>query len=207
MILTDNTSSNYTPAPAGSYPARCCRVVDLGTQQTEFQGDIVHKRKVLLAFEILDPEVHLEDGRPYLLQKRFTASLHEKSALRKDLVSWRGRQFTDDELRRFDLSSVLGAMGFISVVEVQRDGRTYANLATIMRMPKGLPTATPTEPLVHFDLTAPDWAIFDNLPQRLQEQIAQSPEYKAARQQPTSKPASATSSTPFDDMDDDLPSF
>ena len=43
----------------------------------------------------------MPDGKPFLVRRRYTASLHEKSALRKDLESWRGRAFTNVELDGF----------------------------------------------------------------------------------------------------------
>jgi hypothetical protein len=199
MIVTENISSNFTPCPAGSYLARLVRLIDLGTQQTDFQGEAKTAHKALLTWEILDEDTHLDDGRPFTVSKRYTVSLHEKAALRKDLASWRGRDFTPEELKGFDLADVLGKTCFLSVVHAEKDGKTFANVAGVMKAPKGMTGSPPTEPLLHFDLAAPDWHVFDTLPQRLQEQIAGSPEYAAAR----AKPVPAGNG--FDDLDSDVP--
>jgi hypothetical protein len=96
LTITETTSVNYTPCPAGTYPARCILVADLGTQETDYQGETKHAHKVLLQFEICDDEIRRDDGEAFILSKRYTASLHEKASLRKDLASWRGRDFTPE---------------------------------------------------------------------------------------------------------------
>lgn len=197
MIITTDSSSTFTPCPAGTYLARCCRVIDMGTQPVEFQGETKHQRKVLLQFEILDPDTHREDGGAFTVSKRYTASLHEKAALRRDLEAWRGAKFTDADLQRFDLAGVLGKSALISVVHADKDGRTFANLAGLVKPPKGMTGVDPTEPLMHFDLAAPDWHLFDQLGEKLKAQIATSPEYAEAKK----KPEPVT--TGFDDMDSD----
>jgi hypothetical protein len=201
MIVTETTSS-FEPCPSGSYLARLCRLIDLGTQTSEYLGETKTARKALLTWEVVDPETHLDDGRSYTVAKRYTMSLHEKSALRRDLASWRGRDFTPDELRGFDVATVLGKTCLLSVVHASKDGRTFANVASVLKPPKGLEASEPTEALVHFDLSAPDWQVFNALTQRLQDQIAGSPEFKAARSVAAAPP---TSGGEPDDPDSDIP--
>ncbi len=225
MILTETTGgAAFTPCPAGSYLARCIQLIDLGTQTTDYQGETKLAKKVLIAFEILDDETRRDDGQPFVIRKRYTASLHEKAALRKDLASWRGRDFTPDELRGFDLATVLGKNCFISVVDSTKDGKTYSNLASVMKPPKGMtaPEGTCNEPLLHWDMSAPDWEVFSQLSSKLMEQIEASPEFMALKKptKPVAIPAPATrapakapereaepalAGSGFDDMDSDIP--
>lgn len=191
MIITTDSSSNFTPCPAGTYLARCCRVIDMGTQTVEYQGEAKPAHKVLITFEVIDPDTFTEDGKPYTVSKRYTASLHEKAALRRDLETWRGAKFTDAELQRFDLASILGKPVLLSVVHSEKDGRTFANVAGLVKPPKGMAGAEPSEPLLHFDLAAPNWPIFDTLGEKLKAQIAGSPEYKAASARPAPAPMAA----------------
>lgn len=182
MIISENTGgAAFTPCPAGTYLARCVRLIDLGRQTTDYQGETKTAHKVLMGFEILDASVRRDDGEPFVVSKRFTASLHEKAALRKTLASWRGKDFTPDELKAFDLGSVLGKTCFISLVDSAKDGRTYTNIAAVMAAPKGVtpPEGTCNEPLVHWDMAKPDWVAFSFLPARVVEQIEASPEFKA----------------------------
>jgi len=69
------------------------------------------------------------------VSKNFTVTLAEKSTLRKDLQTWRGKDFTADELRGFELKNVLGQWAMISVVETENNGNTYTNIANINPVP------------------------------------------------------------------------
>lgn len=219
MILTDTGGAAFTPCPAGSYLARCVQLIDLGTQTRNFEGETKKARKVLIAWEILDDdECRRDDGQPFILSKRFTQSLHEKAALRKTLASWRGRDFTPVELKGFDLGTVLGKDAFLSVIHADKDGKTFANIAAVMKPPKGMtcPEGCGNEPLQQWDMAAPDWAVFATLPPRLVEQIEASPEFKALTPPksvtlPThAAPAAApvgTVGSGFDDMADDEVDF
>lgn len=84
----------------------------------------------------------MPDNKPFIVQKRYTLSLHEKAGLRKDLESWRGKSFTGDELQGFDLEVLIGICCLLNVprnvLQVNRDGDTYANVVSIMRLPKGV---------------------------------------------------------------------
>lgn len=203
LTISETASSNFTPCPAGTYPARCILVCDLGTQDTEYQGEAKTAHKVLLSFEILDDETRRDDGEPFTLSKRYTASLHEKAALRKDLASWRGRDFTAEELAGFNVKAILGKPCLISVTHSQKQDRTYANIASVMAVPKGMTCPPPKAELIWFDLAEPDGETFAKLGQRLQEQIKVSPEYRAAINR------GAIGDTPAPDADplggDDIP--
>lgn len=80
----------------------------------------------------------MDDGKPFIVQKRYTASLHEKSKLRPELESWRGRAFTEDELKEFDLEKLLGANCLLNVAHVVKDGKTYANVTAVMPLKRGM---------------------------------------------------------------------
>ena len=221
MIVSENAGgSTFTPCPAGSYLARCVRLVDLGTQQTDYQGETKTAHKVLLAFEVLDTEARRDDGEPFVLSKRYTLSLHEKAALRKELASWRGRDFTPEELKGFDLHNILGKECFISVVDSTKGDRTYSNIASIMKPPKGMhpPEGTCNEPLLYWDMgaDAPDWAALQQLHPKLIEQVETSPEFKRLKPpkrvpMPTQAPARSSAPPPAFESDvsgfDDLPDF
>lgn len=206
LTVSEPESSGFTPCPAGTYPARCVLIADLGSQQSEYQGEIKHAYKLLVQFEITDPETRRDDGKPFTISKRFTASLHEKAGLRKTLESWRGRPFTSEELRGFSLVNVLGKPCLLSVVQETKGDRTYSNIASIMGLPKGMTCPEPVTTPTSFDLSKPDWETFDALSERLQEQIAESPEGRAAiAKRHASDPG--TPSTPAADEfgDDDIP--
>lgn len=224
MIVSETAGgAAFTPCPAGSYLARCVRLIDLGTQVNDYQGETKTAHKVLVAFEVLDTDARRDDGEPFVLSKRYTLSLHEKAALRKELASWRGRDFTPEELKGFDLRSILGKDCFVSVVETTKGERTYSNIASIMKPPKGMqaPEGTCNEPLIYWSMgdAAPDWTALAQLHPKLIEQIEASPEFnrltppkrvplKGQAQVPRQAPAFAEPPAgAFDDMPDFEPEF
>jgi hypothetical protein len=134
IIATAGEASNFTPAPEGVHQAVCVDVVDLGTIPG-FGGKPQHK--VVIVWQIDEKR---EDGERFLLFKRYTLSLNEKSNLRKDLEAWRGRAFTRDEEMGFDVETVIGVNCMANVQHRQsQDGtKTYANVVSLTPLPKAL---------------------------------------------------------------------
>lgn len=147
---------NFDPVPEGPHPAICDMFVDLGLQETtgKFGGKIQHK--IYLRWQIPGLRLSYEkDGvaveGPMTIGAKYTLSLHEKAALRKLLKTWRGRDFTAAELEKFDVETILGAPGLISVSHAPKDGGgVYANVDTVMKLPPGLPVPVMEgEPLLY----------------------------------------------------------
>jgi hypothetical protein len=202
----------FTPVPPGMYLARCYRIVDLGTQKSEYLGQIKNLPKVMLQFE-----VHGEDdagkplvtakGEPMSISKNFTLSLAEKATLRKDLQTWRGKEFTADELRGFQIDNVLGAWAMIAITKaVGNNGKEYTNIANINSVPKAMKANLPEghNKCAAFYIESPDMDMFETFSDNLRAKIEQSPEWQARGNQPA-KAASASKGSGFDDMDDDIP--
>jgi hypothetical protein len=220
MILKDTGGTAYTPPPSGTHMAKCVRLIDLGTQTSDFQGEAKTARKLLLAFELVGDLVR-DDGEPFVVSKRFTASLHEKAALRKTLASWRGRDFNPTELQGFDLATVLGKPCMVSLIDVEKDGKQFVNIAGVMAAPRGVPVPEARTPVQHFSMDSPDWGVFATLSTRLVEQMELSPEFKrlkvparipvpqapapAMQELDPAYMAGAGSGSGFDDMTDDGP--
>ena len=138
MSLTLSTSSKQREVPpAGTFPARCYQIIDLGHQTTSFEGQAKVVPQVRISWELSET---MADGRPFSISKDYTASFGPKATLRKVLESWRGRAFTQEELSGFSLENVLGKPCMISVVhKPSKDGtQTYANVGNVMALPKGL---------------------------------------------------------------------
>ena len=140
-LYVENTGGNFESCPHGLHLARCYRIVDLGTQKSEYMGQVKHLHKVMLAWEIhgtnddADPLL-MRDGRPFSIFKNYTLSWSDKSNLRIDLQSWRGKPFTEEEMRKFDLKNVLGAWCMLNVIERRGDnGKTYSNVDGITPVP------------------------------------------------------------------------
>src|SRR5258708_18184466 len=102
--------SEFVSVPAGSYTAVCYRVIDLGTQFSEFYKKASHK--IMISWEL---DEKMADGKPYSIHKRYTLSSGKNAALRKDLESWRGKAFTNEEFGTFDIGVLIGVGCMIGV--------------------------------------------------------------------------------------------
>jgi hypothetical protein len=137
IIATAGEQREFTPAPAGLHQAVCVDVVDLGMLEVTYGGKTKQQHKVRVVWQI---DESMDDGKRFIVQKRYTLSLSEKATLRKDLESWRGKPFTRDEEMGFDLERLIGVNCFLNVVHASRDGKTYANVASVVPLKRGMPT-------------------------------------------------------------------
>jgi len=116
-IVAKNSENEYPKVPTGVHNARCIRVIDLGTQRNDYQGQITWKRQVLVIWEL--PQ-QLSNDVPMTISKFYTLSLHEKSNLSMDLVSWRGRPFTETEKKGFDITKLIGITCQLNVMHNEK---------------------------------------------------------------------------------------
>jgi hypothetical protein len=125
----------FKPAPEGLWDGSCIDVVDKGIVNGKFgPAHMIQYRWVVNA------EPRRTDGKPHMISKSYPNSLHEKSNQRKMLETWRGRKFTPEELKKFDLESVLGAPCQIQVAhDTGDDGDAYAFPQIVMRSKPGAP--------------------------------------------------------------------
>jgi len=217
MSLTVSAGSNnstFVQVPAGMHLAMCYRIIDLGTQKSEYMGEVKSLPKVMFQFE-----VHSEDeqgnplltskGDPLSVSKNFTLSLGEKSTLRRDLQTWRGREFTAEELKSFDLKNVLGQWCMLSITHRDYNGKNYSNIENINPVPasikkSGLPDGH--NPVQIFSIKEADMEMFESFSDYLKEKIQDSPEWASWHK----APKSANINQPLDakdlsDLEDDVP--
>jgi hypothetical protein len=182
MIVTGSAPvKEFKIAPTGSHLARLYRIIDLGTQKSEYMGKVNMLRKVKFFWELHGDDLKTDDGKPLIQTRNYTLSLGEKASLRKDLESWRGKSFTDDELRGFDLTNLLDKWCMITVQHRESNGKTYADAVAVTPVPavvskSGLPQGV--NPTLLFDMQKFDQAVFDGLSDGLKNQIMQSSEFQ-----------------------------
>lgn len=168
LVLKDNGGGGLE---AGTYLATCVRVVEMGTHTERYQQEDPRQvEKVGLMFEF--DKKKTKDGAPYTKTLDVAASLKNKAALRKYLSSWRGRDFTPEELKGFTLDKVLGAPALITINE---DGY-IKGVAKIMEGQAPEPVQTP---IVYLSLDPKEFVKedFEALPEWLQTKVALSPEW------------------------------
>ena len=208
--------SNFESVPSGMHLARCYRIIDLGTQKSEYMGQVKYLHKIMLGWEIHGTNddgtpLKMRDGRPFAIFKNYTLSWSEKATLRNDLQSWRGKPFTQEEMRRFDLKTVLNAWCMLNVIErAGQDGNMYVNVSGVTPVPSmikknGLPEPINKNEL--FNLTDPDMVMFDTFSENLKKKIQSSPEWEKLSKKTKTvddiAPKAAGSS--FDEDDGDIP--
>jgi len=139
-------SSSFPSVSVGVHKARCIKVIDLGTQKNEFEGNITWKRQALVIWEV--PEQTNETSEPLTISRFYTLSLHEKSNLGIDLTSWRGRPFSETEKKGFDISKLIGHTCLLNVIQGNKNNK----IGSVMPLPKGDKIAEQYHTSVVFDL-------------------------------------------------------
>ena len=184
----------YEPIPMGLHTAICYGVFDLGTQHIVGKTSTGESfdnwlRRVLIVWEL--PEVRGEferDGKkmdlPRAISQEYTLSLHSKSGLRHDLETWRSKGFTENELKGFDITKLLGVPCQIQVIhKPSKDGsKTYSNVGSIVQAPKGYEAVLENDP-VYFSFED-NMEIPETIPEWIQNKIKQSKEWKDSEDTP-----------------------
>lgn len=216
-LIASNSGNSFTPVPPGMHLARCYRIIDLGTQKSDWQGQVKMLHKILIQFEVHGEDdsgkpLQTADGEPMSIGKRYTLSLGDKATLRSDLASWRGRDFTPEEQRGFELKNILGQWAMISVTKTERDNKEYTNIANINPVPKiikerGLPEGVNKTAI--FSISDKDLTVFEGLSEKLQETIKLSPEWHMYHGTKTEAKAEdyakASGKGAFNDLDEEFP--
>lgn len=205
FIASDNGGGDFKKVPQGVHMGRCYSLIDLGTQLVKSQHGDKLMHKIRIAWELFgedeagNPLTVDYEGKvmPMTISKSYTLSLSEKANLRKDLQAWRGRDFTEEEARGFDITKLLGVYCMVNVTHSETNGKTYANVSGLTPIPSALKNAKP-DPIhsnIIFNLDEPDWEVFASFHEKLQDAIKSSPEFAIA--------AGRATGSGFDDMGDD----
>jgi hypothetical protein len=208
LIATAGSESTFKPVPEGTHLARCYRIVDLGTQESTYLGQVKSQRKVMIQFEVHGDDENgfaliTRAGEPMSISKNYTLSIGEKSRLRQDLASWRGKAFTPEELKGFELKNLLGVWGMISVIKTpSENGKEYSNINAITPVPavvkkNGLPSYFNEAKI--FSIDNPDMELFATFSDYLRAKIESSPEWRGRNK------SVAYTGGGVEDLDEDLP--
>lgn len=179
-------------APEGAFVARCYQIVDLGTtmQTGQFPGK---KRKVQFIFE-LPTELHeFERGegdlKPFYARSIYNLSMNEKAVLRRDIEAWAGKKMTNEIAADFDIFTLLGKACLVNITHVEKGDSTYANIIGMSPIPKGMVCPPAFNTPLCYNTEEHDEAVFNLLPEFIQDKIKMSDEWIAR----ISKPAPVVS--------------
>jgi len=182
-IYAEKTNDSFLVEP-GTYVARCVSMIEIGTVEVDWNGNTKRVHKVNIGWELPTEIMPPEAGKgevPYMISSDFNLSMHEKAKLRQMLEGWRGTKLTEDEARKFDVTTVLGKSCMITVVHEPGKAdpsKLYAKIAHVSKLMKNQTCPAQINPTKLLCYENFDWALFASLPDYMKDKIRQSVEYK-----------------------------
>lgn len=142
--------------PTGFQNAVCSAVIDIGVQETSFEGKKRQKHGCYLFFEFIDMEEEDPEKRVKTVWKRyssinFSTNAKFKSGLQEDLESWRGFSFSEEDILSFDLYSLYGVP---CTILLEKNDKGYTNVTKVVGKDKN---AVKLVPQRAFDEEPPDF--------------------------------------------------
>lgn len=188
IIISEQTgSSNYEQVKAGSYIARCYQIIEIGTIKEEYNGEVKESKKVRIGFELPLELRQFKEGEPLMpmsIGKEFTMSLHEKSTLRKFLESWRGKSFTPEELKAFDLTKLISVPCLLTISsKINNEGKEYTFISGIGLPIKGVEVPKQFNQSFILDYSNFDFEKLKKVSLKTKEKIESTPEFKKVAEQ------------------------
>lgn len=175
LIAKGEPKSDRVLISEGVHLGVCIGVYDLGTQVNKKYDKELHK--VLISWEVPDERIKGEEkDYPMSISKQYTLSLHEKAILSKDLEAWLGIKFDEDTRKAgYDLHEILGKTCQLQIIHNVSGENTYANVGTIMALPKGTQELESETSLRFYSI---EDELTDDIPEWIQNIIKKSKEYK-----------------------------
>ncbi len=154
LKIKDRAKPKLPPVEPGVYMAVCVGVIDLGEQYSEkFKK---YSNEVQFVWELAGETVEVDgEQKPRQLSRTFTVASSKKSNLRGFLSGWNG------------VHNV-----------VLNDTGEYANVDSVIPLPKGIPAPKTDTPLVLWNMDEWEDSAFDALPEWVQDKIKKSTQYQ-----------------------------
>lgn len=171
------SAPQFEPAPEGTHLARCYACISLGTQHDEKFADSF---KFMLLFELPHELIEFDgQSKPMTVSKEYTLSLGKKSNLRRHLESWRGKAFTEEELKGFEVSNVVGAPCQLTIVHgTSGTGNKYAKIEGVTGLAKGMECPPQVHPSIKYEIEHGQNEVFKSLPEWIRNKVLMCEEWK-----------------------------
>ena len=178
LIVKNTGNSDFVILEAGVYIGTVVSLVDIGEQYSEKYGN--YTRNVIISWELAGVTVEINgETKPRIISKEYNMSFNEKAHLRKDLESFRGRKFNNDELSGFDLRNILNKSCQLQIINLTKGDKVFANIGAIMSLSKGTPAPTILSTITFIDLDDKDSVKqIDTLPKWIADKIKNSKTYE-----------------------------
>jgi len=212
IAKSSGESSQRELIPAGTYLARCYSMVHLGTVKQSYLGEEKWTNLVRITWE-LPTELRCFNAdkgeQPCVISKEVTLSMNEKSTLRALLTGWRGKAFTDDEAKEFDVTKLLGKACMISIfhqASKSNPEKSYERIASISPVMKGMECPPQVNPSFEFSVGEYNQDKFDTMPEFLKEMVRGSKEFQQLLQpKPVAQVTPVAQPVSIQDSFDELP--
>jgi hypothetical protein len=210
-ITATNNGTTREPIPAGNYLARCYQMIEIGHIEENIMGAVKTLQKVRIGWELPDETRVFDPAKgeqPLVISKEYTLSMNEKSNLRKDLKSWRGKDFTEEEARSFDITKLIGVPCMLNIIHKpakSNPGKLYEEISGITPLPKSVKCPPQVNKTMILSYDNFDHGLFDTLPDFIKNKIKSSEEYQAMTQPGTRDMSRIPEASEVNEPIDDLP--
>lgn len=126
---------DFVQPPAGNHPAVCVAIIDMGTQESEYQGEKREDERAYFIWELVNEKA--PSGKNFVIGIDLTNSLHEKAKLRKWIESRQGKKLAEDT--DYSISEELGKPCLLNVI--MKNG--YPKIDGLGPVPKGMNVPAP----------------------------------------------------------------
>lgn len=180
LIAKESSGKEIPPAPEGTHVARCIMLVDMGTQE-----NVMFKKwapKCRITFELPEEKFVFDEQRgpePYVVGNDYTLSTADRSNLRKMLKSWRGRDFTAEEVKEFQLKNILDKPCLLTIGHRHKDdGRVFAEILSIGPLMKSMVAPPRILPLVYYEIEQGKDDTYKTLPEWIRDRVNKCQEWQ-----------------------------
>lgn len=184
--MSINATNNYVQReliPSGNYVARCYQMIEIGTVTEVIMGKAKTLSKVRIGWELPEEKrvFNQEKGeQPLVISQEFTLSMNEKANLRKTLASWRGKDFTEEEAKCFDITKLLGVPCMLNIIHKLSKtdpNKIYEQISSISALPKSVKCPTQINQTLRLEYDAFNREVFESLPDFIKDKMKTSAEY------------------------------
>jgi hypothetical protein len=183
-IFAENKSKPIELVPAGNHIGRAFQMIQIGTITEVIMGKTVTHSKVRIGWELpaMLKVFKEENGKqPYIISQEYTLSMHEKSSMRKMLASWRGKDFTEEEAKKFDITKLLGIPCLLNIIHKPKKtdpSSMYQAISGITPVPKGMKVPAQINKTFLLAYDNFDYDLYNQLPDFIKTTMQTSQEYR-----------------------------
>jgi hypothetical protein len=200
----------FEAAPPGLHLGRLYQILHVGTSQGEWQGEVKTENKIIFQFELHGEADNGQpliatNGKPFVVNKYYNLTMHEKAKLRLHLQSWLKIDF--EELAKtkepFNFKKLLGQFAMVNVVLTKTNKSSIDSLLPVpaVYLKAGLPEGV--NEVFMFEVLKFDQEKFEKLSQGRKELVLKSFEYRAMKEKEAKKLSSPVDAE--EDFNDPIP--